>query len=158
MLAVIIYLFVEEIYYLYSHFTNIHRSEISTDVMFNQVTTFGFLLTASFWLKRIATIITINTDQNTIAFTNFFTKQSKTYSFTSFDGYIQTVAFNAYNTTQFKVLCLLKNKVVIRKISGAFYANIEELEEGLHSLNYLGFKKFGIGAQLKIFFKQPVLD
>ena len=75
-----------------------------------------------------------------------------------FDGYIEAVDFSRYHTRQFKVLCLLKDKVIMRKISGAYYDNIEELEEGLHSLNNLGFEKFGIGKQLKIFLKQPVLD
>jgi len=36
------------------------------------------------------------------------------------------------NITQYKILCLLKDKVIIRKISGAFYANVEQLQEGLH--------------------------
>jgi hypothetical protein len=48
--------------------------------------------------------------------------------------------------------------VIIRKISGSFYSNIEELQEGLKSLNDFGFEKFGIAKKLKIFFKQPVLE
>ena len=157
-LSLIIFLFVGETYYLYSRFINIQRGEIHRDVIISLIIILGFLLFASLWLKTSATIITINTDQNTIAFTNFFTKNTKTYSFSNFDGYIQTVDINSKTRTEYKVLCLLKDKVIIRKISGSFYSNIEELQEGLKSLNDLGFEKFGIAKKLKIFFKQPVLE
>ena len=157
-LSVIILLFVGEIYFLYYHFISSHRSEIPTDVIFSQVIILGFLLIASLWLKTVASIITIDTNQNAITFTNYFTKHIETYSLNDFDGYIETIGFSKNNTRQFKVLCLLKDKIIIRKISGAFYTNIEELQEALNSLNSFGFEKFGIVKELKIFFKQPVLD
>ncbi|HEU5053377.1 MAG TPA: hypothetical protein VFT78_09700 [Hanamia sp.] len=157
-LSVIILLLVGEIYFLYYHFVSIHRSEISVDVIISQLIIFGFLLFASVWLKTVASTITINTEQNTITFTNYFNKHSETYSLNVFDGYIQTIGFSKNNARQFKVLCLLKDKIIIRKISGAFYTNIDELQEALNSLNNLGFEKFGIIKELKIFFKQPVLD
>ncbi len=157
-LSVIILLFVGEVYFLYYHFISIHKSEIPTDVIISQVIIFGFLLFASLWLKTVASIITINTDQNAITFTNYFTKHTKTYSLNVFDGYIQTIGFSKNNARQFKILCLVKDKIIIRKISGAFYINIEELQEALNSLNNFGFEKFGIVKELKIFFKQPVLD
>ena len=157
-LSIIIFLFVGEVYYLYSRIINIQRGEIHSDVIISLIIIFVFLLFVSLWLKTSATIITINTDENTITFTNFFTKNTKTYSFSNFDGYIQTVDINSKTRTQYKVLCLLKDKVIIRKISGSFYSNIEELQEGLKSLNDFGFEKFGIVKKLKIFFKQPVLE
>jgi len=158
LLSVIILLSIGELYYLFSHFINIQRGEIHRNVIISLVIIFGFILFASLWLKTSATIITINTDQNTITFTNFFTKNKKTYSFSNFDGYIQTIDFNSKTHTQYKVLCLLKDKVIIRKISGSFYSNIEELKQGLKSLNDLGFEKFGIAKKMKILFKQPVLE
>ncbi len=157
-LSIIFLLFLGETYYLYSRFINIQRGEIHRDVIITLVILFGFLLFASLWLKTSATIIAINTDQNTITFTSYFTKNTKTYSFNDFDGYIQTVDFNSKTRTQYKILCLLQDKVIIRKISGSFYSNIEELQEGLKLLNDLGFEKFGIAKKLKIFFKQPVLE
>jgi len=158
LLSVIIFLFLGELNFLYSGFINIQRGEIRRDVIISLIIIFGFIIFASLWLKTLATIITINTDQNIITFTNFFTKRSKTYSFSNFDGYIQTVEFNSKTRTQHKVLCLLKNKVIIRKISGSFYSNIDELQEGLKPLNDFGFEKFGMAKKLKIFFKQPVLE
>jgi hypothetical protein len=158
LLSIIIFLFVGEMYYLYSRFIKIQSGEIHIDVIISLIIILGFLLFASLWLKTSATIITINTDLNTITFTNFFTKNTKTYSFSDFDGYIQTVDFNSKTHTQYKVLCLLKDKVIIRKISASFYSNIEELQQGLKSLNDFGFEKFGIAKKLKVLFKQPVLD
>ena len=156
-LGIIIFLFVGGIYYLYSRFINIQSGEIHRDVIISLIIIFVFLLFASLWLNTSAKIITINTDQNTITFTNLFTKNTKTYSFSNFDGYLQTVDINSKTRTQYKVLCLLKDKVIVRKISDSFYSNIEELQEGLKSLNDFGFEKFGIAKKLKIFFKQPVL-
>lgn len=112
----------------------------------------------SVWLKTVATIIKIDTNQNTIAFTNFFTKKTKIYSFNDFDGYVQTVVINGKTIVAYKALYLLKNKKVHKKILGSYYSNIEELQEGLKSLAYFGFQRFGIVKSLKILFKQPVLE
>lgn len=158
MLGTIIILLLGEIYFLYYQFISIHKSEIQRDVFISQVIIFCTFLFLSLWLKTSATIITINTDQNTITFTSFFTKNKKTYSFYDFDGYIQTIDFNGKTQTQYKVLGLVKDKVIVRKISASLYSNIEELQKGLKSLNDLGFKKFGMAEKLKILFKQPVLE
>jgi hypothetical protein len=158
LLSVIIFLFLGELYYLYSRFINIQRGEIHRDVIISLIIILSFILFASLWLKESAAIITINTDQNTITFTNFFTKKAKTYFLNNFDGYIHTIDINSKTRTQYKVLFLLKDKKIVRKISGSFYSNIEELQEGLKSLNDLGFEKFGITKKLKMFFKQPVLE
>lgn len=158
LLSVIIFLFVGELYYLYSRFITFQRGEIHRDVIVSLIIIPGFILFASLWLKKSATIIAVNTDQNTITFTNFFAKNVKTYFLSNFDGYIHTIDINSKTRTQYKVLFLLKDKIIVRKISGAFYSNIEELQEGLKSLNNLGFEKFGITKKLKMFFKQPVLE
>lgn len=146
-----------EIYYLYDHFTHIQPA-IPGKVMISLVIILGCLLYFSFWLKTVATIIEINTDGRTITFTNYFTQQTKTYSFYDFDGYLQTVDVNSKTRSEYKVLCLMKDKVIVRKLSASYYSNIEELEKGLKPINYLGFETFGMGKKLKILCKQPVLD
>ena len=158
LLSMIILLLVGELYYFYSRFTNFQRGEIHRDVIISLVIISCFLLYISVWLKKNATIITIDIEKNTIAFENFFTKNIKTYLFSDFDGYLETVEKNSKTHTQYKVLYLVKDKITNRKIPGSLYSNIEELQEGLKSLNYLGFQSFGIVKQLKILFKQPVLE
>lgn len=156
--SVIIFLFLGELYYLYSRFINIQKGEIHRDVIVSLIIILGFILFAALWLIKSATIITIDTSLNTITFTNLFTKNAKTYFLKNFDGYIHTIDVNSKTRTQYKVLFLLKDKIIVRKISGSFYSNIEELQDGLKSLNDLGFEKFGITKKLKMFFKQPVLE
>ena len=158
LLSMIILLWVGELYYVYSRFTNFQRGEIHRDVIIGLVIISGFLLYISVWLKKNATIITIDTEKNTISFENIFTKNTKTYFFSDFDGYIETVEKNRKTHVQYKVLYLVKDKITNRKIPGFLYSNIEELQEGLKSLNYLGFKSFGIVKQLKILFRQPILE
>ena len=81
LLTVTIFLLVGDIYFLYTDFINIQRGEIHRNLIKSHLIILGFILFASLWLKTFASIITINTDQNTITFTNYFTKQTKTYSF-----------------------------------------------------------------------------
>ena len=154
--GVTIILLAGEIYYFYDFYTHIQRG-IPRKVLISLVIIFGCILYFSIWLKTVATRIEINTDGRTITFTNYFTQHSKTYSFYDFDGYIQTVDVNSKTRAEYKVLCLLKDKVITRKISASYYSNIEELEKGLKPINYLGFETFGMGKKLKILCKQPVL-
>lgn len=145
-------------YYVFNHFANSsnignHRKAIITIVL-----GYSSLLFLTIWLKTAAVIITVDTNQNTIAFTNFFTKKTKIYSFNDFDGYIQSAEFNSKTQAEYKVLCLLKDKIVRNKISASYYSNIEKLQEGLKSLPYLGFQRFGVVKKLKILFKQRVLE
>src|SRR5665213_2673330 len=100
LLSMIILLWVGELYYVYSRFTNFQRGEIHRDVIIGLVIISGFLLYISVWLKKNATIITIDTEKNTISFENIFTKNTKTYFFSDFDGYIQTVEKNSKTHVQ----------------------------------------------------------
>ncbi len=145
-------------YYAFEHFANFQNSGNHRRTIITIVLGCTSLLFLSIWLKTVALIITIDTIQNTIAFTNFFTKKTKIYSFKHFDGYVQTVDINSKTLIEYKALYLLKDKKVDRKITGAYYSNIEELQEGLKSLPYLGFQRFGVVKRLKILFKQPVLE
>jgi len=157
-LSFIILFFCGLAYYVFNHFTNFSNAGKDRKAIITIVLGYTSLLFLIMWLKSVAVIITVDTNQNTIAFTNFFTKKTKIYSFNDFDGYVQTTGFNSKTQTEYKVLCLLKDKVVRNKISASYYSNIEELQEGLKSLAYLGFQRFGVAKKLKIFFKRPVLE
>src|SRR3954447_20441119 len=99
-LSIIIFLFIGETYYLYDHFMGVQSGGSHRKAIINMILSFSSLLFLSIWLKTIATVITINTDQNTITFTNFFTKNTRTYSFNDFDGYVQTTQFNSKTQTE----------------------------------------------------------
>lgn len=157
-LSFIILFFCGMTYYVIDHLKNFTDTENHRKAIITIVLGCSSLLFLSVWLKTVATIITIDTNQNIIAFTNYFTKKTKIYSFNDFDGYVQTVVINSKTGVEDKALYLLKDKKVNKKIVGSYYSNIEELEEGLKSLAYFGFERFGIVKSLKILFKQPILE
>lgn len=157
-LSIIILLFGGLTYYIYDHFTNFQNTGNYRKAIITIVLACSSLLFLCIWLKTVATIITIDTNRKTIAFTNFFTKSIEIYSFDDFDGYIQTVDINSKTLAENKALCLLKDKKINRKISGSYYSNVDELQEGLKSLTYLGFERFEIVKNLKVLFKQPIIE
>ncbi len=157
LLSILILLTVGVLYYIFSRFNIVQKNETQIRDIVSLGAIFGFILWGFLWLKSVASIVLINKERRIITFTNYFTKSRQTYSFNDLDGYLQTVDINHKTGTKNKVICLLKNKVIIRKISGSFYSNMEELQDGLNSLDDLGFEKFGFVQKMKIFFRQPIL-
>lgn len=129
-----------------------NRKEIITTIL-SCISVLYFFI----WLKNVARIVIINTVKNTIVFRNFFTKKIKTYSFTDFNGYFETLVINSKTHEEFKAFYLVKDKKVSKKIIGSYYSNIDEIQAGLRPLAYFGFKKFGIVEKLKILFKQLII-
>lgn len=157
-LNIIILFFCCLAYYVFNYFTTSSNEASYRKAIITIVLGYSSLLFLSVWLKTVATIITIDTNQYTISFTNFFTKRTKIYSFNDFDGYVQTVDVNSKTEVEYKALYLIKDKKVNKKILGSYYSTLEELQESLKSLAYFGFERFGIVKTLKILFKQPILE
>jgi hypothetical protein len=106
-----------------------------------------------------ACLIEINSDSSflkTITFKNLFSRQTKTYSFEEFDGYISTRLWHK-QFNENKTLCLIKEGRVFRKIDNFFYSNVDELQQGLKEMKYLGFKRMGFRNSWKVLFNQPII-
>jgi hypothetical protein len=110
------------------------------------------------FLSSRASSIEINSDSviKTISFKNLFTRRIKIYPFQDFDGYITTKLWHKQGYEN-KTLCLIKDGRVVRKIDNFLYSNVDELQEGLKDMQYLGFKSMGIVNSWKVLFNQRIL-
>ncbi len=104
-----------------------------------------------------AIIVTIDDFKKIISFKNIFTKKERIYFFTELNGFVDTYYRDGYQA-KFDIIYLIKNDKRIEKISRYFYSNYKELKEGLNSLTYLGFREFYLIKNLKILFRQSVVD
>ena len=110
------------------------------------------------FLSFRASSIEINSQDllKTIVFKNLFTRRTKVYTFQEFEGYITTKLWHR-QFNENKTLCLIKQGRVVKKIDNFIYSNIDELQEGLKDMPYLGFKRMGIANSWKVLFDQPIL-
>jgi len=97
----------------------------------------------------------INTTDKTISFKMFLLPITKTYPLSYFDGYIETKVSDRYN--EYKCLYLVKDGRLKYKMSGRFYNNIDDLQQGLAGLKYLGNIDFTTNLSIKIALGKPVL-
>jgi len=116
----------------------------------------GIIFLAFAQVKINCKMIFIILADKTIAFKNYFTRQTTTYQFHDFEGYIDTVKKSPKG--DFRILYLVKNNKLTHKISGRIYSNIEEIETGLKELKYFGFKELTLIRYIKIFFHSQTVD
>ena len=117
--------------------------------------TIGMLLFGS-QLWRDANVILIDSFTKTITFQNLFTRKSRLYDFNYFDGFIDMNQSSKSGT--YRVVYLVKEKKYIEKISSFYYSNLDDLQNGLTPIKYLGFKRYSIFKSIKILFGGQVLD
>jgi uncharacterized protein YpmB len=119
---------------------------------------FTFLLIAIFnsWI-HYAFNIEIDNDEKTIFFQNIITRQTRLYNFTDFDSYLDTYPVTGKGGS-YKVLYLLKDKKAKKIITGFYYENIDELQEAISSIKYLGFQKNFSSIARKALFNRPIID
>ena len=118
---------------------------------------FAFLLFAisNSW-THYAFNIKIDNDEKTISFQNVITRQTKLYNFNDFDSYFDTYPVTAKGGS-YKVLYLLKDKKAEKIITGFYYQNIDELQDAISYIKYLGFQKdFSIIAR-KALLNRPII-
>jgi hypothetical protein len=98
--------------------------------------------------------IEIDTNKQEIILTHIFLKTKKTYLFSDFDYYIDTVEESRQGG--FKAIYLIKNKRLKKAIRGFYYSNIDELQDALTSIQNLGFKKYGWLSSLLVYLIRKV--
>jgi hypothetical protein len=97
---------------------------------------------------------TIDTESKTISFKMFILPITKSYPFEYFEGFVETVVKDKYDS--YPCFYLVKDGKLKYKISGRFYSNINELKEGLSSLKYIGFIKYTVSLSMKIALNRPI--
>ena len=93
--------------------------------------------------------IKIDTNKQEIIFSHIFLKTKKTYLFSDFDYFIETIEDSRQGS--FKAIYLIKNKRLKNAIRGFYYSNIDELQEALTGIQNMGFKKFGWLSSLLVY-------
>jgi hypothetical protein len=99
--------------------------------------------------------ILIDPVSRTISFKMFILPITKTYPFDYFDGYVDTITKDKFGT--YKCLYLAKDYKLKYKMSAKFYSNINELQQGLSSLKYIGPIQYSNTLSVNIAFDQAVL-
>ncbi len=100
--------------------------------------------------------IKIDTIKKTIHLKNVITQQVRSYNLEDFDGYLDCYAVT-YKGGRYKFLYLVKNKKADKIITGFYYANIDELQEGISSIKYLGFQKAFSKIAIRAFLSRPII-
>ena len=104
-----------------------------------------------------AMIVNIDSDALTISFRNILTRQYRIYLFKDFDGYIDTLAFNYKTADEYKVIYFVKDKKVEKILTGFYYSNMEELQEAIKPIKYLGFQKNFSALARKTFLNKNII-
>lgn len=112
------------------------------------------LLLASGLICRLFISIKIDIEMKTIVFKNLILRQTKSYAFDEFDGFFDTVVYSKGGSN--KLICLVKNKQVVKRLGAKFYSNFEEIKDALFLIHYFGFQKSDTKAALKKLFDSQV--
>jgi hypothetical protein len=136
---------------------NLRNGESSDELHNDVLLFFGLTIFWSIILSAQLKNITIDLVNKTISFQNIFTRKSKVYLFSDFDGYINTaiphdISFYPYNT-----IGLVKDKRILRRIDKYYYSNVDELKSGLNEIKDLGEIQFNVWGRVKMMLKFPVL-
>jgi len=116
----------------------------------------GNLLIIVFVVWRLAWQVLIDRDARTITFRNLVSKKEIVYPFYELDGFVQ-VYESRKGGRKVKVVYLVKDRKFCKKLSGASYSNLDEMEGALASLKFLGVRKLGLAQRIAIIRNRPVL-
>jgi hypothetical protein len=87
---------------------------------------------------RFAFYIKIDADNKAISFRNIITRKTTLYSFNDFDCYLDTLETPGRGNP-YKVVYLIKEYKAVKIMSGFYYSNMEELQNAISSIAYIGF-------------------
>src|SRR5437867_51058 len=91
-------------------------------------------------------------------FQNIFTRITKAYNFSDFDGFIDTFVTHDSVGVPYKTIGLVYSKRVLRRIDSYYYSNYKELREGLSDCEYLGEVRLGFLNQIRMLLNLDVLE
>lgn len=101
-------------------------------------------------------LLVIDTDNQTIAFTNQITRKRDIYGFDYFDGRI--VCLEPIKGGYARNLYLVKEKRAVKKIADFMYSNHSEIEEALKPIQDLGTFNYSYTKTWRVSLGLPILD
>jgi hypothetical protein len=114
------------------------------------------IFTAFALLKTLGKSYKFDIINKQIIVSNYFGYRKRIFSFSDFKGFIDTYMKSPRG--DFKVFYLLKNNEPTFKLSGRVLSNLDEIEEALGQIQYLGFHQFNIKWSLKILFHRLLFE
>lgn len=142
---------------IFIHFfkSDLFRSTLTKEESVIFICLFGYL---TFFIIKILIIhpvnITIDTINQKIVFTNVFFAIKKSYSFSDFDYYFETVENSIGDSS--KAIYLVKNEKRERAIRGYYYSNINEMKKALKGISDHGFKKLSMLRVFLLYFRKKL--
>ena len=156
--AFIFFLFIDGLFKsLFDIGFNLRNGESLAELHQDVVLFFGLTVFWCLILSAQVKNITIDTNNKAISFQNIFTRKSKVYLFSDFDGFINTAIPHDNLIYPYNTIGLVKGKRIIRRIDKYYYSNIDELKSGLCEIKNLGDIKFNFWERVKMLLKFPVL-
>jgi hypothetical protein len=134
------------------YFTNLDNRSFYFAISLLGASVFLFVSLISAYIKKV----TIDPLNKIISFKNIVTRQMKIYDYKDFDGIIDT--FLNHRSASYKTIGLIKDKKMIRYIDSFWVSNYDDLRQSLQGIKNLGTYRLGIWKQLKLLFRQPVID
>lgn len=112
---------------------------------------------ALFTFNKFVKKISIDKEAKTISFKSFFNKKNNKFSFAELDGYYTTIRRVGSYYLQTEIVILVKDNVMVGKISSGYYSNYVELISIVNQLNYIGELNCNNNKFLKIQLGQPII-
>jgi uncharacterized membrane protein YbhN (UPF0104 family) len=106
-------------------------------------------------LWRNIIIVTINSADRLITFRYFFSRQTVSYSFDDFDGFI---TFRVYHgrSGSYEGTGFVKNGIMIQRIDSYYFSNYDALRKNFDTLPFLGERKLGFARRMKMIFNSAI--
>lgn len=101
------------------------------------------------------TQVCVDNENKSIVFKRIFPKKNSVFYFNNLDGYITgriRLLSSGNNRQLIKVVAIVQEKKIVGYFTEGSIENINELEEGIKQLPYLGYQSIGLWARLKLFF------
>lgn len=101
------------------------------------------------------TQVGIDQTNKSIVFKSLFPQKERTFFFSDLDGYITgriRLLSSGNNRQLIKVVAIVQEKKIVGYFSEIFIENVNELEEGIKQLPYLGYHSISLWARWKLFF------
>lgn len=106
---------------------------------------------------RDSKIIIVDKSAKIISFEDFIFKKKIVYSFKNIDGYV-TGRFISSNRQLTKVIWLVQKNKMIERINENYVANINEIENELKELKYLGYQSIHNMKRIKMIFTNQEIE
>ena len=106
---------------------------------------------------RDTKIITVDRELKTVSFTNLFFRTMRIHHFEDLDGYV-TGRFIGKNRSLTKVIWIVKDRKMQDRINENYVLNINEIENELKELKYLGYQSITNIKRIKLIFMKLKIE